>query len=110
MGGLWHCFTDMKNPNHHQTDNVKPRPQDRLALLRGHLSRALHAGCHGFLSRFHAAREGTPELLRSRWSKMLGQQKKRENKTCQFELGILAPQIHKTSVVSNLPFASFSYL
>jgi len=66
MDGLWHCFTDMKNPNHHQTDNVKPRPQDRLALLRGHLSRALHAGCHGFLGRFHAAREGTPELLRSR--------------------------------------------
>ena len=36
--------------------------------------------------------------------------KEGEKETCQFELGILAPQIHKTSVVSNLPFASFSYL
>ena len=38
-----------------------------------------------------------------------GAAKNREKKR-QFELGILAPQIHKTSVVSNLPFASFSYL
>ena len=40
--------------------NVKPRPEDGLTLLLGHLSSALHAGGHGLLCRLHAAREGTP--------------------------------------------------